>query len=146
MKTRLLSALVAALFVSRVEAQPVPPASGADLIIFNATIFTNNPGQNDASALAVKSGRIYSVGPDTDVLTLKGPKTRTIDANGRRLIPGIIDAHTHVLNESGFNYNVRWDGVPSLRRALAMLQEQAKRTPEGQWVKVIGGWSPYQFE
>jgi hypothetical protein len=61
-------------------------------------------------------------------------------------IPGISDAHTHVLNESNFTYTVRWDGVPTLRRALAMLSEQAERTPEGQWVKVIGGWSPYQFE
>jgi hypothetical protein len=129
-----------------VAAQPAPPASGADLILFNAAIFTNNPAQAEASALAVKDGRIYSVGPDTDILALKGPQTRTIDANGRRLIPGIIDAHTHVLNESGFNYNVRWDGVPTLRRALEMLREQAKRTPDGQWVKVIGGWSPYQFE
>ncbi len=146
MKTRLLTALVAALCVSRAEAQPAQPASGADLILFNAAIFTNNPGQTEASALAVKGGRIYSVGSDSDVLTLKGPKTRSIDAKGRRLIPGIVDAHTHVLNESGFNYNVRWDGVPTLRRALAMLSEQSKRTPEGQWVKVIGGWSPYQFE
>ncbi len=146
MRTGLLIALVAALCMPPVAAQPAPPASGADLILFNAAIFTNNPAQAEASALAVKDGRIYSVGPDTDILALKGPQTRTIDANGRRLIPGIIDAHTHVLNESGFNYNVRWDGVPTLRRALEMLREQAKRTPDGQWVKVIGGWSPYQFE
>jgi hypothetical protein len=94
----------------------------------------------------VKNGRIYSVGTDAEVLGLKNAGTRVIDSRGRRLIPGIIDAHTHVLNESGYNYNVRWDGVPTLRRALAMLSEQAKRTPEGQWVKAIGGWSPYQFE
>jgi hypothetical protein len=146
MKTGILIMLVAALCTSQVEAQTAPPAPGADLIIVDAAIFTNNPGQAEASALAVKDGRIYSVGSDADVLALKGRNTRIIDANGRRLIPGIIDAHTHVLNESGFNYTVRWDGVPTLRRALAKLREQAKRTPEGQWVKVIGGWSPYQFE
>lgn len=145
MKAGTLIALLTALCMSRAEAQLAPPAAGADLIVFNAAIFTNNPGQAEASALAVKGGRIYSVGPDRDVLALKNAETRVIDANGRRLIPGIIDAHTHVLNESGFNYNVRWDGVPTLRRALAMLSEQAKRTPDAQWVKVIGGWSPYQF-
>ncbi|MFD2792425.1 amidohydrolase [Promicromonospora vindobonensis] len=119
---------------------------GADSIIINAKIFTNNLGQAEASALAVKNGRIYSVGPDAEILSLKNSETQVIDAHGRTLIPGIIDAHTHVLNESGYNYIVRWDGVPTLRTALAMLREQAERTPEGQWVKAIGGWSPYQFE
>lgn len=145
MKAATLIALGGALCMSRAEAEPPLPGAGADLIVFNAAIFTNNPGQAEASALAVKSGRIYAVGPDRDVLVFKDANTRVIDAKGRRLIPGIVDAHTHVLNESGFNYNVRWDGVPTLRRALAMLGEQAERTPQGQWVKVIGGWSPYQF-
>ena len=121
-------------------------APGADLIVHNAKIFTGNPAQPAASALAVKGGRIYSVGTDAEVLGLKNAQTRVIDSGGRRLIPGLIDAHTHVLNEGGYNYTLRWEGVPTLRRALAMLSEQARRTPEGHWVKVIGGWSPYQFE
>jgi hypothetical protein len=128
------------------HAQAKPESPGADLIVHNAKILTGNPAQPEASALAVESGRMYSVGTDADVLELKDANTQVIDAGGRRLIPGIIDAHTHVLNENGYNYNVRWDGVPTLRRALAMLSEQAKRTPEGHWVKAIGGWSPYQFE
>ena len=132
--------------LSNVHAQAQQEAPGADLIVHNAKIFTGNPAQPAASALAVKSGRIYSVGTDVEVLGLKNANTRVIDSRGRTLIPGIIDAHTHVLNEGGYNYTLRWDGVPTLRRALAMLSEQAKRTPEGHWVKVIGGWSPYQFE
>ncbi|MGL4399166.1 MAG: amidohydrolase [Luteolibacter sp.] len=121
-------------------------SSGADLIVFNAAIFTGNLAQPEASALAVKKGRIYSVGSDADILGLKDSSTRIIDAGGRRLIPGINDAHMHLLNETNYNYNVRWDGVPTLQGALIMLSEQAERTPEGHWVKVIGGWSPYQFE
>ncbi|MGH7133362.1 MAG: amidohydrolase, partial [Phycisphaerales bacterium] len=39
-----------------------------------------------------------------------------------------------------------WDGVDSLERGLSMIREQAKRTPKGQWVSVVGGWSPYQFK
>lgn len=120
--------------------------AGADLIVFNAKIYTGNRAQPDASALAVDRGRIYSVGDDDEILGLRGPRTRIIDAGGRRLIPGINDAHMHLLNEANYTYNVRWDGVPTLHRALAMLSEQATRTPDGHWVKVIGGWSPYQFE
>jgi predicted amidohydrolase YtcJ len=146
MLSRLLIAFMAVVGLTNAHAQMKPEAPGADLIVHNAKIFTGNPAQPEASALAVKGGRIYSVGTDAEVLGLKNASTRVIDSRGRRLIPGIIDAHTHVLNESGYNYNVRWDGVPTLRRALAMLSEQAKRTPQGHWVKVIGGWSPYQFE
>ncbi|MGN6825864.1 amidohydrolase [Paucibacter sp. M5-1] len=145
-RTLLTTLLAACGFLTIAHGQARHDAPGADLIVHNAKIFTGNPAQPEASALAVKNGRIYSVGSDAEVLDLKSSNTRVIDSRGRRLIPGIIDAHTHVLNESAYNYNVRWDGVPTLRRALQMLSEQAARTPKGHWVKVIGGWSPYQFE
>ena len=146
MKSILLIGLIVVNGLTNAHAQVKQEPPGADLIVHNALIFTGNSAQPTASALAVKSGRIYSVGTDAEVLSLKNANTRVIDSRGRRLIPGIIDAHTHVLNEGGYNYTLRWDGVPTLRRALAMLREQAKRTPEGHWVKVVGGWSPYQFE
>lgn len=146
MKLLLLIGLMVAHGLTNAHAQAKPEAPGADMIVHNAKIFTGNSAQPAASALAVKNGRIYSVGTDAEILALKNANTRIIDSRGRRLIPGIIDAHTHVINEGGYNYTLRWDGVPTLREALAMLSEQAKRTPEGQWVKVIGGWSPYQFK
>src|SRR6478752_6510030 len=119
---------------------------GADLIVHNAKVTTQDPARPEATALAVKRGRIYAVGSDDEILSLKDDDTRIIDADGRRLVPGLNDAHIHVLNERNYHYNVRWEGVPTLKRALEMLSEQAERTPEGHWVKVIGGWSPYQFE
>ncbi|WP_369062116.1 amidohydrolase [Caulobacter sp. 73W] len=143
-RTLLIAAIATVSFTST-PAQAAPVA-GADLIVVNAKIFTGNRAQPEASALAVRSGRIFSVGSDAEIRSLASARTEVIDAGARRLIPGIIDAHTHVLNDLAFNYNVRWDGVPTLREALAMLTEQARRTPQGQWVKVIGGWSPYQFK
>jgi len=142
----LFIALVAISSFSAAQAQTTEEQLGADLIVFNAKIFTGNQAHPEASALAVKQGRIYSVGSDPDILDLKNSNTEIVDARSRTLIPGIIDAHIHVLNDLAYSYNVRWDGVPTLREALAMLSEQAARTPKGQWVKVIGGWSPYQFE
>ena len=71
---------------------------------------------------------------------------RCIDLKGRRVIPGLNDSHLHVIR-GGLNYNMelRWDGVPSLADGLRMLKEQAQRTPPGQWVRVVGGWSEFQF-
>jgi predicted amidohydrolase YtcJ len=86
------------------------------------------------------------VGGDEDVEPLRGDKTRHVDARGRTLIPGLNDSHAHAIRAGRFyNLELRWDGVDSLARGLAMIREQAQRTPPGQWVRVIGGWSPYQF-
>src|SRR5882762_3697066 len=64
----------------------------------------------------------------------------------RSVIPGLNDSHLHVIR-GGLNYNMelRWDGVPSLADGLRMLKEQAQRTPTGQWVRGVGGWSEFQF-
>lgn len=57
------------------------------------------------------------------------------------------DSHIHVIR-GGLHYNMelRWEGVPSLAIALEMLREQARRTPAPQWVRVVGGWSEFQFK
>ncbi|HXK18397.1 MAG TPA: amidohydrolase, partial [Polyangiaceae bacterium] len=118
----------------------------ADLIIHNARVTTLSDGQSEATALAVSEGRFCAVGTDASVMRLRGPSTRVVDAGGRRTIPGLIDSHTHVIR-AGLNYNLelRWDGVPSLSTALRLLREQVARTPAPQWVRVIGGFSQFQF-
>ena len=120
--------------------------SRADMIVYNARIATLVPGQSFMQALAVRDGLITALGSDRDIMALKGPDTRVIDAGGRTLIPGLNDSHTHVIR-GGLNYNMelRWDGVPSLALALERLKAQAQRTPPPQWVRVIGGWSEFQF-
>ncbi|WP_028804949.1 amidohydrolase [Streptomyces sp. 142MFCol3.1] len=120
--------------------------NAADLIVRNAKIHTGDPGRPHAEALAVHDGVITVMGDDKDVAPHVGPGTKVVDALGRRVIPGLNDAHLHVIR-GGLNYvlELRWDGVRTLRQGLAMLREQATRTPKGQWVRVVGGWSAEQF-
>jgi predicted amidohydrolase YtcJ len=116
------------------------------LIVHSARITTQNPAQPSAQAVAVRDGLVYKVGGDAEILALRSKQTAVIDARQRRLIPGLNDSHTHVVRGGRFyNLELRWEGIPSLEIGLEMIREQAKRTPEGQWVRVIGGWSPYQF-
>ncbi|CAL9352648.1 N-substituted formamide deformylase [Streptomyces sp. enrichment culture] len=126
----------------------VPHAAddAADLVVRNAKIHTGDPGRPQAQAVAVRDGRITAVGDDQDMAAHVGAGTKVVDALGRRVIPGLNDAHLHVIR-GGLNYvlELRWDGVRSLRQGLAMLREQAARTPKGQWVRVVGGWSAEQF-
>lgn len=125
---------------------PQPDGIPADLVVRNAKVFTGDPRNPAVSALAVREGRIVVLGDDGDVAEHVGPHTTVVDALGRRLIPGLNDSHLHVIR-GGLNYvlELRWDGVRSLRQALAMLAEQAGRTPKGQWIRVVGGWTAEQF-
>jgi len=118
----------------------------ADLIVHNARIATVDRARSQAQALAVAGGKFLAVGDEAEVMALYSPHTRVLDAHGRRLIPGLIDSHIHVIR-GGLNYNLelRWDGVPSLADAMRMLREQVARTPAPQWVRVVGGFSEHQF-
>ncbi|MFA1262305.1 amidohydrolase [Xanthomonas axonopodis pv. fascicularis] len=116
-----------------------------DLVVRNARITTLDPRQPSATAIAVADGRIVAVGDDAQIMAL-AQGMRTIDAQGRRLLPGLNDSHTHLIR-GGLNYNLelRWDGVRSLADAMAMLKVQVDRTPAPQWVRVVGGFTAYQF-
>lgn len=118
----------------------------ADLIITNGKIATMAKEGEFVQALAIKDGKIAATGANDKVLALKQKNTQVIDVAGRTVIPGLNDSHTHVIR-AGLNYNmeVRWDGVRTLARAMEMLKEQAARTPDGEWVKVVGGWTEQQF-
>jgi predicted amidohydrolase YtcJ len=118
----------------------------ADLIVRNAKVATVDRGRPQAQAFAVAGNRFVAVGDETDVMQHTGPATRIVDAQGRRVIPGLIDSHLHVIR-GGLNYNLelRWDGVPSLADAMRMLRDQVARTPAPQWVRVVGGFTEHQF-
>ena len=117
-----------------------------DLIVHNGKLVTEDERRSIAQAAAIRGGKFVAVGTDREVLALKGERTKVINLNGRTTIPGLNDSHLHLIR-GGLNYNLelRWDGVPSLADGLRMLREQAGRTPTGQWVRVVGGWSEFQF-
>lgn len=120
--------------------------SSKDLIIVNAKVTTLDRANPVAEAVAIRNGKFLSVGSEQSVRGAAGPDADVIDAKGRRLIPGLIDSHIHVIR-GGLNYNMelRWDGVPSLADAMAMLKKQAQNTPPPQWVRVVGGFTEHQF-
>src|SRR5262245_2933033 len=134
-------------YVAGDAAHASTPAETADLILHNGRIATMDPRHSFVAAVAIKDGRFVAVGDDKDVLAHKGDKTQVIDLGKRTAIPGLNDSHLHLIR-GGLNYNLelRWDGVLSLVDGLRMLKEQAKRTPPPQWVRVVGGWTEFQFK
>ena len=121
-------------------------SNSASLIITNGKFHTVDREAPTAQAVAIRDGKFLSVGSENDVMQHAGPETQVIDLHGHTAVPGLNDSHLHLIR-GGLNYNLelRWEGVPSLADALRMLKEQALRTPSPQWVRVVGGWTEFQF-
>jgi predicted amidohydrolase YtcJ len=117
-----------------------------DTIFYNGRFTTLDRANPTATAVAIRDGRFERVGADSEVMRTAGPTTRLVDLRGRSALPGLNDSHTHLIR-GGLNYamELRWDGVPSLADALRMLEDQARRTPAPQWVRVVGGFTLHQF-
>jgi predicted amidohydrolase YtcJ len=109
----------------------------ADLVLTGGKVWTGNPRQGEAEALAVRGGRIAAVGRSADVKRLAGPKTRVIDLAGRRVVPGFHDGHVHLLGS----------GLRLAQVALKDCRDEAEfgrrlkafdaKLPKGRWM--LGG-------
>ncbi|WP_404482827.1 amidohydrolase [Novosphingobium sp. BL-52-GroH] len=116
-----------------------------DTIIINAKVTTLDRANPQAEAVAIRDGKFLAVGSEQEVRAA-APDATVIDAKGRRLIPGLIDSHMHIIRGGlNFNMELRWDGVTSLSEAMAMLKAQVDKTPAPQWVRVVGGFTEHQF-
>jgi predicted amidohydrolase YtcJ len=125
----------------------IEPAATADLILHSGLFTTLARAQPTATAVAIRDGRFLAVGADKEVMALAGPKTKIVDLKGRRVLPGLIDNHLHIIRGGlNFNMELRWDGVRSLADAMAMLKRQVAITPPPQWVRVVGGFTAHQFQ
>jgi predicted amidohydrolase YtcJ len=108
-------------------------AAQADLVLHHARIYTMNPAQPMAEALAVRDGRLVMVGSDAAVRAAY-PDAPAFDANGQTVVPGLIDAHAHLMGLGLARLQVDLVGTPSKQEVLARLQAFAQTLPPGAWL------------
>lgn len=129
--------LVLAVMASR---DPGP----ADLVLLSAKIWTGDPARPSAEALAVREGRIVAIGGNSDIEALRGLTTRAVEGRGRRVVPGLIDAHTH-MSMGGFNLlAVDLRHTKNEKEFTEQLARFAKTRPSGQWI-TDGAWDHQQW-
>jgi hypothetical protein len=135
-----------------------PPEETADLVIRNGRVYTfswDEPAADgtpaagaprsesgwspDASAIAVRDGRILFVGADEEVERYRAPSTRVLDAGGATVLPGLIDSHTHVAGLGQLEAQISIVGVETEEQAVARVVEAAQDVPKGEWI-VARGW------
>src|SRR3984885_3575241 len=137
------AALGAALSVAPGAATTAPASidshPAADLIVRNARIWTVNPVQPQADAVAVLYGRIAAVGADAAVMLWRGPSTRVVDAKGGRPLPGFNDAHVHFSDGGASLAAVQLTDAGSIKVFVKRIADYASHAPKGEWIR-NGEW------
>jgi predicted amidohydrolase YtcJ len=126
--------IAAALSASVAGAQSPSPA---DLIVTDGRIYTVDAAHPMAEALAVRGSRLVFVGSASEAQVFRGPSTRIVDAHGSTIIPGMVDAHAHLLDAGLTLRQVDLSGAPTFEDVVARVAERARGTPPGTWIR---GW------
>lgn len=121
----------------------------ADLIVTNARVYTADDTRPLIEAFAVRDGRFVFTGSTREALLLKGAATRMLDAGGRTIIPGMIDAHAHLAGLGGTLRSVDLVGTRSLDEVVKRVADRARTLPRGTWITGRGwdqnDWADTRF-
>jgi len=139
-----MAAAVAAVGLAAGGSAVAQKSGGPDIVLVNGRIATVDDQFRFVQALAITGERITAAGSNGDIRRLAAPATRIIDLEGRTVIPGLIDNHSHWIRAAEHN-ELRFDGITSRRQALKLLADRVRATPPGEWIAVLGGWSEEQF-
>lgn len=137
--------LLASLFSIPALAAADAPSQPADVIVTNARIYTVNPQQKWAEAIAVRGDKIVAVGERKQVEALRGPATRVIDAGQRLLLPGFTDCHIHFMDGSLGLTRVDLNEattVAEIQRRVKAYADAHPARPNDTWIQGMGWTYP----
>lgn len=129
--------LVIVLFVTGCSSEKTCIES--DLVLINTKIYTANPNNPTAEALAIKNGKFVFIGTNTEAQNFNCGESKLLDLEGSFVYPGFIDAHAHLKGIGYRELNLNLQGADSLKSMLTQVTIHANKLPIGDWV--IGrGW------
>jgi len=107
----------------------------ADVLFRGGPVYTMDTAGTVAGACAVRGDRIIGTGSPAELLHLVGPETRVVDLDGRCLVPGLIDAHSHIVGQGFLLTAIDCKhGVASIDDIIARVRAAAAGRPPGQWI------------
>jgi predicted amidohydrolase YtcJ len=116
----------------------------ADMVALHGKIWTENPKQPEAAAMAIEGHRIVAVGSDEEIRRLASPKTQVLDLAGRRVVPGFNDAHVHFFWGGQGLASVQLTDARSREEFTARIAVYAKTRSPGEWI-VDGNWDEQKW-
>lgn len=133
----LVSAVLGHLATGGAAQEPGRAANGpTDLVVRNANILTVDARSATAQALAIRDGVFVFVGGDQDVKKLIGAKTRVIDAQGRTVVPGLIETHVHAVGAARGEVLQPFVQLGSIGAIQDWVRKEAEARPAGAWIQV----------
>jgi len=129
--------LLTSIFSSLLFASP-------ELIVINADIRTADPIRMRASAFAIEAGKFIAVGTNEEISKLIEPNTRVLDAEGKSVLPGFIDSHTHLSSGAKIVTGINLTGIREKSVWLDMIKKRVKTMEPGEWL--LGGRWDHTFE
>lgn len=121
----------------------------ADLILIHGRIWTENPRQPEAEAVAVQGHRIAAVGTSAQIMKYAGAGTQVIELHGRRVVPGFNDAHVHLVDGGAALAGVQLRDAKSQAEFRQRIAAFARTQPKGTWIENgewdHTAWSPAEF-
>jgi len=116
-------------------------------ILLHGKVLTVDADFSIAEAVAVAGDKILAVGSNEDILGLAGPATTIIELEGRTVIPGLIDNHSHMTSAArDWARTVQLEGALTRQEALARIAARAAEAAPGEWIFALRGWTPGQFQ
>ncbi len=112
----------------------VVDAAGPDLIVFDGKVVTVDSGFSVHQALAVESNRIVAVGRNEDIIKLKTDKTEMLDLNGKMVLPGLFDSHTHPVGAALIEFDHPIPNMETVQDVLNYFKSRAAAVKEGEWI------------
>lgn len=116
-----------------------------DIVFLNGHIWTADESSPEVEALAVVQNKIVAIGSNSEIKELIGARTRVIDLQGRLMLPGFIDAHTHFLNGGLALRSVQLRTCRTREEFVSRIAAKARELPPGSWI-LNGDWDHEQFD
>src|SRR5690349_24232019 len=136
-----LAIFFCAAALSHAQGRIVEPA---DIIVVHGRVYTENPQQPWAQAVAIHRGKIVAVGDDSEIERRRGMGTKTINAGGKLVLPGFVDCHIHFMDGSLSLGRVNLEGAKDPAEIQKRLREYASEHPGDDWI--LGrGWNYAMF-
>jgi predicted amidohydrolase YtcJ len=132
--------ILAAVSIAAILQMSCSPGEGkpmADVIYHNGVIYTVDADFSVAQAVAIKGKEIMAVGSDEEILTLAGPETRKVDLGGKTVVPGMVDAHAHMMLYALGLDHIDANGAPSAEAVAQMVAAKVNAAAPGEWIQ---GW------